>query len=239
MLITCGCFDKVYVLPVNDPYQLDSSVEVAENPFAEKFKIDYESDGGVDYDSEHYYLEKDKGDNGYKFFDGLKKGKLGEHAVNNQQGYYDSDGSRKAGRVNNSHFYKDKNGVTRAVKGENVDVKSSFNKGSKTTGFHNVHHKEEYKKNKQFYDEAHKSGSYRRYGDFGAVLLAAAGAGEKGNRYDNQHQHYDYGKHGNNENGSLYETLKEYGAGNGYDGYYNNNSKYGKSGGASHDQSFR
>lgn len=159
----------------------------------------------------------------YNFSDDVEKAILGEYNINKQDAYRNEDGSNSADRLKTSQFNSVKNAAVGGAKGEDFAVEGSFNKGSKTTGYHNVHHKEEYKKNREFYDVAHKAGSFRRYGDFGAVLLAAAKGSKKDVSVDENHLRQNYGNHANNGSGSLYEKLRKYGAGNGQ--YYVGNVK--------------
>lgn len=173
------------------------------------------------FSAENGVFSKSNGE--YNFSDDIEKAILGEYNVNKQDSYNNEDGARVADRLKTSQFSSVKNAAVGGANGENFAIEGSFDKGSKTTGYHNVHHKEEYKKNREFYDVAHKAGSFRRYGDFGAVLLAAAKGTKKNESVDGDSLRQSFGNRAKNGSGSLYGKLKKYGAGNGQ--YYVGNVK--------------
>lgn len=125
----------------------------------------------------------------------------------------EQQGSRESAANNHQSHADDVLGI----KGGQYAEKKQHKKGSKTAGYHNVFHKDEYKKDHIFYDDADHSGDFEKYGhvreqhaqDEGDVVkgghnasgMHAMDQGKKGHLDNGHHEQRDMGytkKHGNN-----------------------------------------
>lgn len=223
--------DHAAVVAAVDGHSLDM-------PYLEGVAAAYEKETGGFKDDLFYSNGGQKGDAGYNKFDKYETARRGQYGKEGHKGRYNDQAGHRSGYGDQSNHYNDKHQEVQGTKGASFAENNSYNKGSDTKGFHNVHHKEEYKKNSKFYDQNNKNGHFRRYGDFGATLLAASGGSRKGSDYRQGYKGGDYGKKGFVEQGALYNAGKQYAGANGYDGHYNNQQDYGSKGERQQGQSY-
>lgn len=89
----------------------------------------------------------------------------GKFSGDHQKGYHDQSGGTKQGHNDQGQFYASNHEEGEGNKGQQFQEAKGHKKGSKTTGYHKVYHKDEYKKDHSFYDESDKRGQFSRYGD--------------------------------------------------------------------------
>lgn len=106
--------------------------------------------------------------------------------------------------------------------------KKHHKKGSKTTGYHNVYHKDEYKKDHKFYDESDHSGHFAKHGEKEKKHSADSGYEKKGGFHDSAYDQGHKKKQGSESTGHVDEQHKKYKKKHGYDKYHNDHEKYGK-----------
>ncbi|XP_048511008.1 sarcoplasmic reticulum histidine-rich calcium-binding protein-like [Athalia rosae] len=193
----------------------------------------HEDAEGHRHDAEEHQARGEKGEKGYKNYHGFDKGEKGEHDSENHKGQYSEDaGSKKAHSDNAAHY--DKHEVkSEGESGASYGKGASHKKGHKTSGFHNVYHKDEYKKDTDFYDEAHKSGQFEKHGAFGAEHAAGEGAFKKGGRHDSGHSESERGKSGEYDKGHNHEEAEGHRREEGNEKYHENYEDYAKKGEAS------
>lgn len=80
-----------------------------------------------------------------------------------------------------------------AVGGKGTEERK-YKKGTKTKGFHSVHHKDEYKKDKEFYEEDEATGAVKKVGGKVLGFKIGGGAGLNKGRFHHGRQQGIYGK---------------------------------------------
>lgn len=119
---------------------------------------------GVKYNHEDRSRKGFQTDKGYNKFDSFGKGKKGEY---DEKHHSEREAAKKAHEAA-AHDAAKKHGEHHeqesAENGGKFNELKSHNKGSKTTGYHNVFHKDEYKKVHTFYDDADHRGAYKKFG---------------------------------------------------------------------------
>lgn len=111
--------------------------------------------------------------------------------------------------------------------------KKHHKKGSKTTGYHNVYHKDEYKKDHKFYDEADHQGHFSKHGEQEKKHSADAGYHKKGGHHDSAYNEGHRKKEGSEASGHVDDHHKKYKHKHGFDKHHNDQTKYGKKHGSS------
>lgn len=159
---------------------------------------------------------------GFKKKKTANKGLQGKYNVKDLKKFYKLAGAHDQRDFNDDDIYGEKEALAAAALGLSVNQRNKFRKGSKTRGFHRVHHKDEYKKDKEFYEDSEKSGDVKRFG--GGVIGFIDDAGVK---YHKGHHHDDkqkgiYGKQGYLGEGSFDKEYKGYIDTSGFDGSFNN-----------------
>lgn len=124
----------------------------------------FEKTDGVKYNHENRARKGYESGKGYKNFDSFGKGKKGEYDEEHHSENEDAKNGHKAqshdaSKKHGSH-HKQENGENGGKFNEN----KYHNRGNRTTGYHNVFHKDEYKKVHTFYDDADHRGSFKKYG---------------------------------------------------------------------------
>ncbi|XP_044729333.1 homeotic protein proboscipedia-like [Chrysoperla carnea] len=205
-------------------YILPKPVPFVEGSTGEEFK----KGGGEQFNAEHFSKQGEKGEKGYKSKHDYEKGQKGHHGNEHHKGYYDENAGHKAGHSDSGAYYDEGHQAAKAAKGENFHESKGHKKGSKTTGFHNVYHKDEYKKDHTFYDEADVRGHHEKYGDEGAHHSSAAGGFKKGGSHDSAFLEKENGKQGHYDKGHNDQAHKGYKGQSGQEEYYSDLEAYKK-----------
>lgn len=112
----------------------------------------------------HYFTHGSSADGGYKNRHEFDKNHSGKYGKDELKGHYKKTGGLAAGHSDAADYYGSHHSGGHGSKGHKFGEFESHKKGHKTTGFHNVYHKDEYNKQQMFYDDAHKYGKYDKYG---------------------------------------------------------------------------
>ncbi|KAJ8711890.1 hypothetical protein PYW08_008844 [Mythimna loreyi] len=144
----------------------------------------------------------------------LKSGDLSaffkEAAVRDKGSYDDADESARA----------DVTAASAAVaKGK---ATRTYARGNKTTGFHRVYHKDEYKKDQDFYEFDEVKGTVNGAGAKAKGSVASAGAGYKKGSFDHNRQKGIHGKEGSLDTGFLDKQFSEFEDSEDLDGEFSN-----------------
>lgn len=133
--------------------------------------------GDHGYDKDHVY------DNAYH----------GDHGFEDEGSFYGEDGGSDQGFFDDAEsggFHHEKSD---GEKNSKFGEKKGHKKGSKTTGYHNTLHKDEYTKDHTFYDNAKNKGHFDKGGNFGENNYENDEGYEKGSH---RHSHSDEDHHG-------------------------------------------
>lgn len=201
--------------------------------------------GGSEYDKEKHY---DK-EQGQKFLEGHKseEGEKAEKAFKKQEEFdkgqkedYGSDekhsqvaekAGEKKGHVDQGEHFGEAYQGNKGEKGISVVKKGGHKKGKKTSGFHKVHHKDEYKKDEVFYDEAHDGKEHEEHAHEHEKHAKEKGGSEKKAHSDTGYHETHGAKKAESDHGKKYEAAKGHKSEAGEHAHHGHNSEYAKKGG--------
>lgn len=169
-----------------------------------------------------------QGSKGYKIAEGFDKGEKGKVDKEQEAGAYSSTAGEKKGEAEEGKKYAESTAAAGREKGESFSKSEGHKKGHKTSGFHNVYHKDEFKKDTSFYDSDHASGHEESYGSEDAHHNAAEGAYEKAEKSDAAHHEDSQAKKGSFTNGHQYGAVQGHDREEGEKEHYDNEIEYSK-----------
>lgn len=137
----------------------------------------------------------------------------------------EDSGHKKLHSDTDGHYIGHKEG-SKGESGGSYGAAASHKKGHKTKGFHNVYHKDEYKKDTAFYDDAHKSGNFEKHGEFRDHHASAEGEFKKGAHHKSGHAKTEAGKEGKFDRGHDHEESKGHKNAEGEETYHENHANY-------------
>lgn len=181
-------------------------------------------EAGNDASTEDKQAKTNVKTSGFKKKDASNKGSKSKHNIEDLKKFYKTAGVHDRGAYDDDEAYA----LAEAFAGTAVGVKGNedrkYRKGTKTRGFHRVHHKDEYKKDKAFYEDDETSGAINKVGAKGFGRKLGAGA-----RFDKGHFHHDrlkgiFGKQGYSDNGFADKEFNEFSDSQGFDGTFSNES---------------
>ncbi|KFB50579.1 AGAP006214-PA-like protein [Anopheles sinensis] len=161
--------------------------------------------GGSSYEVGHHAHKDSRGEQGYDKKHTLEQVNRGSHGKEAHQHRYAQDGSRKKSHHDEGSHYHDHHQEAKRTKGGKHHEKKHHKKGSKTTGYHNVYHKDEYKKEHVFYDTSDHTGQFKKYGSAHEHHSNEAGKHGAGGHEDRAHQEASYQKKGSKDQGAYDE----------------------------------
>ncbi|XP_078036931.1 uncharacterized protein LOC144470026 [Augochlora pura] len=156
----------------------------------------FEDGSGEQYAAEEHSQRGESGEEGYKSKSVFGKGERGAYDGEHSEGRYSENGGREKGHVDEAEEHGSHDEASGGGKGSNYGHSSYRKKGDKTKGFHNVYHKDEYKKETDFYDEDHKKGYFDKFEKFDKDSKAAEHGFQKGGHRSSGHEQEDSGKKG-------------------------------------------
>ncbi|XP_041983214.1 uncharacterized protein LOC121736192 [Aricia agestis] len=200
---------KLIVLPIlflcaeSLPIDLDSDSDLGDLSYS------VEEEDLDDYYSDDEANKKEKA-SGFKKKSTNKKGTETSYDYEDLKNYLKSVASHDAGTKNNGDVFGFIQGLITNGVGIKGNETRKYRKGTKTRGFHRVHHKDEYKKDKEIYEDDETSGVIKKVGAKGLGIKVGGGAA-----FDRGFYHHDRHK-------GLYGKERFSGAGNDkkqYSGY--------------------
>lgn len=204
--------------------------DAAPQPLAKS--TEFEEGSGKKFAAEKHASHGKKGEEGYKKAEDFEEAVKGENDSENHKGSYsEAAGKKKVRGETEKHFSGHKDSAE-AAKGASYELEGSHEKGHNNAGFHNVYHKDEYKKDSDFYDNDHKGGKFKKHGHYGEKHASAEGAYKKGGSHDSGYAEAEEAREGDFAKGHTSEAKKGHAAKQGYDGFFGNFEEFGKKGGA-------
>lgn len=201
--------------------------------------------GGAEYDKEKHYGKEQ----GQKYLEGHKseEGKKAEKAFKKQEEFdkgqkedYGSDekhsqvaekAGEKKGHADQAEHFGEAYRGQKGEKGVSVLTKGGHKKGKKTSGFHKVHHKDEYKKDEVFYDESHDGKELEEHAHEHEKHANEKGGSEKKAHSDTGYHESHGAKKAESDHGKKYEAAKGHKSEAGEHAHQGHNSEYAKKGG--------
>lgn len=191
----------------------------------------YIQGNGQQSNQESYNQNKQLADSGFEKERDYEKGDKGVYEKKDQQSHYNEKDGHKLADSDSKVYYSEGHKAENGKEGGEHFQSEGHKKGSKTTGFHKVYHKDEYKKDHTFYDEADSKGFYEKYGDHHANHGSKAGHHVKGANSEGSYHEDHAGKSGKHEKGHHNDEKEGYEGKSGHENYHNNQENYEKSGG--------
>ena len=196
-------------------------------------KTKYEKGGGEEFKEHHYSKHGEKGDKGFKKHHDFDEGEMGHHGKEGKKGYFDKESGYKKDHHVEGKKHGEVHGQLHGEKGVKYGEAEGHKKGHKTSGYHNVFHKDEFKKEHKFYDDAHKHGYKDKHGgyhtDHGKKHDHESNGGFHDAAFDQGHQ----GDSGTYKKGHFDQDHKGHKGASGHESHYNHHEDYGKKGGHS------
>ncbi|XP_047356472.1 sarcoplasmic reticulum histidine-rich calcium-binding protein-like [Vespa velutina] len=143
------------------------------------------------YSEEKHSSYGEKGDSDHNSYDKFDKGQKKLYDTAENAGHYNLKGGHKKEHTDTSNIYGQHDDLEKGEEGAKHEHSSYHKKGGKTNGFHKVYHKDEYKKNTEFYDESHKDGEVSKHFAFDQHHNAKEGDFKKGSNHDSGFDHWD------------------------------------------------
>ncbi|KAL3266420.1 hypothetical protein HHI36_010596 [Cryptolaemus montrouzieri] len=191
----------------------------------------YAKGNGNKYDEANNQEEGRKGEQLYKNQQNYDNAAKGKHLNQDHKEHYAQEGGNAANNQESANHYSQNKEAAKGVKGGSFSESSGHKKGSKTTGYHKVYHKDEYKKDHSFYDESNTSGHHNKYESGNSQFGKESGASEADGHSNSAHEKSDYGAKGYRDEGKYLKEDKGHQNVNGDSAFRENNENYAKKGG--------
>lgn len=122
----------------------------------------FKKEDGSEYGEEDFSKKGEEEHKGYKNDHEFSKGEKGHYEKGDHQSHYEHEGGKKGSEYDEADHYGEHHEGEKKEKGGKFGEKKKHKKGSKTTGYHNVYHKDEYKKDHTFYDDGDHKGTFHK-----------------------------------------------------------------------------
>lgn len=172
-------------------------------------------------------LKSEKGKvktSGFKKKNTSSKGSKGKHDIEDLKKFFKTVRGKDQGEYKDDDVYA----TIKALAAEAVGVKGTeerkYKKGMKTRGFHRVHHKDEYKKDKEFYEDDETTGAVKKIGGKAVGFKIGGGVGFKKGHYNHDYRKGIYGKEGFQDRGHSNKKYSGFSDDQGFEGSFNNES---------------
>lgn len=176
--------------------------EVEEEDLDDFSKLIYEADGtsksASDNSKDSAKSKLNVDTSGFKKKNTENKGVQSKHNIGDIKKFFKTAGAHDQGSYDDADIYALAKGIAAAVVGTDGNENRTYKKGTKTRGFHRIHHKDEYKKDQEFYEDDETSGTIKKVGAKAIGVKVGAGAD-----YNKGHFHHDRQKGVKGERGYL------------------------------------
>lgn len=198
----------------------------------------FEKGAGSDYGEEHHSAHGEKGSKGYNSKGHHANGESGHYGKGHKEGFLSEAKGEKGAYHDVADAYGKHHSSGKSYKGGDHGHKKHFSKGEDVTGYHKVFHKDEFKKDHDFYDIADKSGHFNKHGYEKAQHEAEAGAHKKEGHHDSALDKGEFGKEGFVASGNIDDVDHGHSAEEGGESHYSNEEEFGKKGAGSQEKEY-
>ncbi|KAG7204721.1 hypothetical protein KM043_005135 [Ampulex compressa] len=206
----------------------DSNAAVAKDSMHDGKKLRAEQGGGLSRVASKQVSSGVQGKQGGTKTVAFEEGTKGEVEKERQKSQYSEGAGRKKEHSEREESAKGhEDGVSRE-KGASYEVESSRDKGHKAAGYRNVYHKDEYKKDADFYDNDHQGGHFKKHGRYGEKHVAIEGTFKKGASGDLGFDSALTKKAGMFEKGRAAQKAQGRSGKQGYDEFFKNLAEFAK-----------
>lgn len=192
----------------------------------------FKKEGGSKYNQEGRKRKGFVTDKGYKNSDSFGKGHKNEYDEKHHSEHLDENKAKKAAAHDTSNNYGNHHESLRGDKGGKFNEHKMHKKGAKTTGYHNVFHKDEYKKVHTFYDDADHRGKFKKFGNQHELYDSNKGSSEDHHHHDGGHENQQRSKNGNYKKGQHDQEHKKYNKAHGHDKEHYDEEQYSNENGS-------
>lgn len=191
----------------------------------------YEKEAGQKFLEGHKSEEGEKAEKAFKNEEAYDKGEKEDYGHDEKQSQVAEKAGEKKGHVDQAQHYGEAFHGNHGEKGVSVVKKGGHKKGKKTSGFHKVHHKDEYKKDEVFYDESHDGGEHEEHAHEHEKHAKEKGGSEKKGHSDTGYHESHGSKKAESDHGKKYEGHKGHKSEAGEQAHHGHQSDYAKKGG--------
>ncbi|KAJ2954887.1 hypothetical protein O0L34_g3208 [Tuta absoluta] len=187
----------------------------------------YEKEAGSDYDQEHHEAHGAKGSKAYKSEDNHQDGDSGHYSNEQEKENYKQNKQEADTHYDEADTQGKHAKSTQSYKGSNHGHKKHFSKGEDVTGYHKVFHKDDFKKDHDFYDVADNSGHFNKYENSNKKHNSEEGRKKKGAHHTSGYENAAFGKAGFRAKNQVDENKEGYSSEEGHDSHYAHENDYG------------
>ncbi|GBP83055.1 hypothetical protein EVAR_31855_1 [Eumeta japonica] len=198
----------------------------------------FEKGGGSDYGEEHHNAHGEKGSKGYNSKGHHAKGGSGHYDKEHNEGFYHKGEGEKAGHHDEKDHHGSHKEAGESYKGGDHGHKKYHKKGEDITGYHKVFHKDEFKKDHDFYDVADNSGHFKKHGYSKSHHDSEEGGHKEGEKHDSGFDEDGFGKKGYLAKGHHDDSDLGHSAEEKHQNHHNHHEDYAKKGGKSEEKSY-
>ncbi|XP_050534950.1 glutamic acid-rich protein-like [Daktulosphaira vitifoliae] len=191
----------------------------------------YEKEAGQKFLEGHKSEEGEKAEKAFKNEEAYDKGEKEDFGSDEKHSHVAEKAGEKKGHIDEGKHYGEAYQGNHGEKGISVTKKGGHKKGKKTSGFHKVHHKDEYKKDEVFYDESHDGGEHEEHKHEQEKHAKEKGGHEKKGHTDTAYHESHGAKKAESDHGKKYEQAKGHKSEAGEQAHHGQHSEYAKKGG--------
>lgn len=198
----------------------------------------YVKGGGSDYEEKHQAAHGEKGSKGYKSSKNHAKGGSGHYGKKYEEGFYSEGDDLTKSHHNEAGAQGKHYNSGKVYKGGNHGHNKHFSKGEDVTGYHKVFHKDEFKKDHDFYDVADNSGHFKKHGYEKENHGSSKGAHRKGGHHKAAYDKGDFGKAGFHAKVHTDKNDNSHFAEEGNESHYKHGKSFAKKGGSDREKEY-
>lgn len=193
----------------------------------------FEESDSSSFGGDHHLSDGGKDVKGQKSEHSFNKGEKGSHGKDESSHYFDEEGGQKKSSIDEENISGSNHESSKGLKGGKTGQNKGHKKGSKTTGYHNKYNKDDYHKEQKFYDDEHKGGSHKKFGNDHEFHNSEGEDHKKGTHHGSGHKQDSFSKKGNTDTGHYDADHKGHKGSHGFETHHFHNEGYGKKGGSS------
>ncbi|KAK9307018.1 hypothetical protein QLX08_002473 [Tetragonisca angustula] len=177
-------------------------------------------EGGGEKNASEYSESGTKGEKKYEKEGESSETEAGSDDSEHEEGHYENKGEHAKGHAAQVEKHGSHEEAEKFKDSGSYRHSSYRKKGHRTNGYHNVFHKDEYKKETDFYDDDHKKGDFEEDEEFDDGYKSDGADFKKGGCHSSGHDYQDRGKKGRYDKGRRDSQDQGHRAEKGEESYY-------------------
>lgn len=207
----------------------NEEVEPVQHKASQYRDHEHDEKGGTHHEDSWHKSIGEKSDKEYESDHQNKKGEKGEYSESEESHSESEEGGKKKQYHDSEEKHGSHGESKKGSKEGKLKENKSHKKGSKTSGYHNVFHKDEYKKDHTFYDTADHKGDFHKFGSDSAAHHKKHGETKKGHKQNSAGDEKHRSKKGSSSKGHFDKEDSDYDKKAGHDEHESNEQEYKKS----------